>query len=469
MQNRHPFRPYQLEIGRAVMESVARGKGLTFTVEIARQGGKNELSAQLGTLLLTMNYADGGNMIKAAPTFLPQALISMNRLKERLDDAGYRGHWYTEAGNAVVLGKARQLFLSAEPNANVVGNTAHILLEVDEAQDIESDKYHKEFRPMGASTNVTTVLYGTPWDGRSLLEEVAESNRELERKDGVKRHFSVPWEEVAAHSPPYRSYVEAERQRMGENHPLFRTQYLLLPVSGQGGLFTAGDTGQLQGSHSRLRTPTRNGVYVAGLDVGGGLTGAGDLTASGQRPDSTVLTIGELDFSAIDNFNRDPAVRVVEHYEWQGVPHHALYPRLVDILKNVWRCRRVAVDATGMGEGVASVLSKALGSSAVTSLRYSTQSKSRLGYDLMSAVNSGRLKMYARDGSQEWAEFWRQVTSAQVQYRMDKTMNFYVEESDGHDDYLNSLALLVEAGKYLPRVARGRARPRMRQRSLALA
>ena len=157
---------------------------------------------------------------------------------------------------------------------------------------------------------------------------------------------------------------------------------------------------------------------------------------------------------------------MVEHYEWQGIAHHALYPRLVDLLKNVWRCRRVAVDATGMGEGVASVLSKALGSSAVTSLRFSAQSKSRLGYDLLSAVNSGRLKMYARDGSGEWAEFWRQATSARVQYRMDKTMNFYVEESQGHDDYLNSLALLVEAGKYLPRVAKGRGR--VRQRALAM-
>ncbi len=460
MSARYPLRKYQMEIGHAVMLSVRHGKGLTFTVEIARQGGKNELSAQLATLLLTMNMLDGGNMIKAAPTFLPQAHISMHRLKQRLNDAGYAGHWHTETGNAIALGNARQLFLSAEPDANVVGNTAHILLEMDEAQDIAADKYHKEFRPMGASTNVTTVLWGTPWDGRSLLEEQAESNRELERKDGIKRHFSVPWEQVAQHSPRYRSYVEAERRRMGENHPLFRTQYLLLPVSGRGGLFSAGDTGQLQGRHPRLHSPSRNRIYVAGLDVGGGLNDADATASAGRRPDSTVLTIGELDFSTVDSFSRDPAIRVVEHREWQGIPHHTLYPRLVDLLKNVWRCRRVAVDATGMGEGIASVLEKSLGSGAVTSLRYSAQSKSRLGYDLMSAVNSGRLKMYARDGSDEWAEFWRQVASARVQYRMDKTMNFYVDESQGHDDYLNSLALLVEAGKYLPRVARGHARPR---------
>ena len=47
--NYHPItlRPYQLTIGRAVLDSVRRRRGLTFTVDIARQGGKNELSAHL--------------------------------------------------------------------------------------------------------------------------------------------------------------------------------------------------------------------------------------------------------------------------------------------------------------------------------------------------------------------------------------------------------------------------------------
>ena len=130
----HALRSYQLKIGRAIMDSVVRRRGLTLTVEIARQGGKNELSAQVETLLMTMSVVRGGNLIKAAPTFLPQAMISMNRLRERLDEVGFAGHWRMDSGNAVVLGKARQIFLSAEPHANVVGNTAHILLEMDEAQ-----------------------------------------------------------------------------------------------------------------------------------------------------------------------------------------------------------------------------------------------------------------------------------------------------------------------------------------------
>ena len=58
------LRPYQLEVARAAMDSIQQGRGLTFSVEIARQGGKNELSAHLEVLLLTLYMARGGNLIK---------------------------------------------------------------------------------------------------------------------------------------------------------------------------------------------------------------------------------------------------------------------------------------------------------------------------------------------------------------------------------------------------------------------
>ena len=272
------LRPYQTEVGRAVMESVLRRRGRMFTVEMARQGGKNELSAQLELFLLTMHAVSGGSLVKAAPTFLPQALISMQRLKQRLDDAGYGGMWAPEQSNGIRLGRARQLFLSAEPSANVVGATASVLLEVDEAQDVDPERFARAFRPMGASTNATTVLYGTPWDHRTLLEEMAAEGRELELRDGTRRHFRFDWETVAAHNPLYRLYVESERTRLGEEHPLFRTQYRLLPVAGGGGLFTAGQRAQLQGDHARQsgagrREDLRGGPGPGRRAVGGAVRG----------------------------------------------------------------------------------------------------------------------------------------------------------------------------------------------------
>ena len=454
------LRPYQAEVARAVADSVLNRKGLTFSVEIARQGGKNELSAQLEVLLLTLFVARGGNAIKCSPTFKPQTIISMMRLKERLNDWGYAGVWRTEMGYIVALGNARQVFLSADESANVVGNTAHILLEVDESQDVSKEKYAKEFRPMGAATNVTTVHYGTTWDDSTLLEEVKHLNLELERVDGIRRHFRYDWQEVARHNPDYLRYVEAERERLGESHPLFQTQYCLNPIHGGGGFLNPSQIAQLQGAHGRRHGPAAGAVYVAGIDLAGEAEEGEDaaLRALKPRQDSTVVTVGELDFSACDDMMPLPRIDIVEHYYWTGRPHHTVYPQLVDLLKNVWRVRRAVVDATGVGAGVASFLARALGRSVVTPFVFTPASKSRLGFDLLAAVNSGRLKMYARDGSDECREFWAQMAGARSSFRPNQTMNFYVDPARGHDDFLSSVALLVEAARYAPRSARGRVR-----------
>ena len=139
------LRPYQREVALAVLDSVFGKKGLTFSVEMARQASKNELSAQLELLLLTLYMAERQNLVKCSPTFKPQTVISMMRLKDRLNDVGFNGIWVAELGYIIRLGNARVIFLSADESANVVGNTAHILLEIDESQDVSKEKYTKEF------------------------------------------------------------------------------------------------------------------------------------------------------------------------------------------------------------------------------------------------------------------------------------------------------------------------------------
>ena len=87
---------------------------------------------------------------------------------------------------------------------------------------------------------------------------------------------------------------------------------------------------------------------------------------------------------------------------------------------------------------------------------FTARSKSRLGFNLLAAVNSGRLKVYAADGSAEYMEFCFEMEKAKSRYRPNQTMDFYVDPAEGHDDFLMSLALLVEAAnQHSPRGAKG--------------
>jgi len=445
------LRPYQQEVAKAVIDSVQNRSGLTLSVEISRQGGKNELSAHLEVLLLTLYMANGGSLVKCSPTFKPQTIISMQRLKERLDEFGFNGIYHTEMGYIIILGAARQIFLSAEESSSVVGHTADILLEIDESQDVSKEKYTKEFRPMGSSTNVTTVHYGTTWDDTTLLEEIKQTNIELERKDGIKRHFRYDWQEVSRYNPDYQRYVESERARLGEEHPLFRTQYLLLPISGGGGFLSRQQIVTMMGSNPRLKEPEPGKVYTAGIDLAGEREQTKEvaLAAARQKLDSTVITIAE-----IDTTRTEPSLQVVEHYQWTGMPHSQVYSQTVDILKK-WNCRRVTVDATGIGQPVASFLRKELGSR-IQPFTFTQKSKSDLAFEVLAFVNSSRLKLYKQDGSPEYKAMMFQLERARQQFRPNQTMNFYVDPSEGHDDFLMSLALLVEGAKdFIPRIAKG--------------
>lgn len=475
-----PLRAYQREAGRAIVRSVVQGLGRTITVEIARQGGKNELSAQIELLLLARAGGRHAEAVKTAPTFHPQLRVSMRRLwmqivRSRVKIAA------REEGAAIHFGSARIIFLSADPSANVVGHTASLLLEVDEAQDVDIDKFDREFRPMAATANATTVLYGTPWHDTSLLERAVQANLEAERRDGERRHFAYDWRAVAAYNDSYRAFVEHERARLGETHPAYLTQYCLKTISGGGRMFTAVQRAQMTGWHDRQSQPTPGETYVAGLDLGGGDAAAGgetNVAADGfittwggtadrgagdrgaARPhDSTVLTIGRLVFPDAGAAVREPRVDIVEHYAWTGDPHERLIPQIIDVLRDVWRVQRVAVDATGLGETASRLIAQALGQSRVDAVKFTAEAKSALGFGMIAAVNGGRLKAYRGDGSRESAEFHRQCELARATYRANQTMSWHVVESDGHDDYLASAALLVRASvAQQRRMATGRVR-----------
>ncbi len=456
-----PLRAYQLAPAQAIVDSVLRGRGLTFAVMMSRQAGKNELSAQMEAYLLALHSRVGGTLVKAAPTFAPQAVVSMERLAALLENPLTRGHVVREHGNTLTLGKARAVFLSAHPEANVVGQTASILLECDEAQDVDPDKWDKEFAPMGASANVTTVFYGTAWTRHTLLARVVRELRAQEARDGVRRVFLVPADVVAAELPAYAAHLEKEVARLGRMHPLVRTQYFLEELDAGAGMFPPERRALMQGSHPPHLSPQPDCAYAFLLDFGGpaasapredGGDGAGEASGEGRAPDhdATALTVVAVD---ADDAVGLPVYRVVHRRAWVGVDHRTLYGQ-IRALAEAWNPAAIVADATGVGAGLTDLLRSALGERVIP-IVFTAARKSDIGWRFMVACDVGRFRDHAAtlptgQGAggrlaELQREFWAQVEAAQVEYLPGpgQRIRWGVPESAGHDDLLVSAALCV--------------------------
>src|SRR5579884_865926 len=98
-----PLYPYQESIGDAILDSVFHNKGLTFSVMLARQMGKNQLSAVLEAYLLSC--MEEGAIVKAAPTFKPQIINSRLRLLAMLENPLTRARVWRSYG--YMIGVAR--------------------------------------------------------------------------------------------------------------------------------------------------------------------------------------------------------------------------------------------------------------------------------------------------------------------------------------------------------------------------
>lgn len=452
-----PLRAYQLAPARAIVDSVLRGRGLTFAVMMSRQAGKNELSAQVEAYLLALYSRVGGALVKAAPTFAPQAVVSMERLAALLENPLTKGRAIREHGNTLTLGKARAMFLSAHPEANVVGQTASILLECDEAQDVDPDKWDKDFAPMGASANVTTVFYGTAWTRHTLLARVIRELRAQEARDGNRRVFLVPADVVAAELPAYAAHVEKEVARLGRMHPLIHTQYFLEELDAGAGMFPPERRALMQGSHPPHLSPQPDCAYAFLLDFGGPAApapreGSGDSIGEAEERasdhDATALTIVAID---ADDAVSLPVYRVVHRRVWVGVDHRTLYGQ-IRALAEAWNPAAIVADATGVGAGLTDLLRSALGERVIPVV-FTAVKKSDIGWRFMAACDAGRFRDHSPcTGDPQAAPleaqrraFWAQVEAAEVEYLPGpgQRIRWGVPESAGHDDLLVSAALCV--------------------------
>jgi hypothetical protein len=239
--------------------------------------------------------------------------------------------------------------------------------------------------------------------------------------------------------------VSAEIERLGESHIAIQTQYYLRSISSAGYFFSDLQRTLLAGSHIWENEPDpQPGVcYVAGLDVGGEeRADPGDPEKVNVKRDSTVLTIGRVQYNELQL----PTVEVVHQVWWTGKTYPEQYAAVLALCEQ-WDIRRLSIDNTGQGAGLASMLIEKLGKERVEAYVFSRPSKSKLGYQLLAFVNAGRFTIYHQAGAPGaiYEECWQQIRKARYALPASETINFYVEPSEGHDDFLISLALCAQA------------------------
>jgi hypothetical protein len=98
-----------------------------------------------------------------------------------------------------------------------------------------------------------------------------------------------------------------------------------------------------------------------------------------------------------DPLIRAPAYRLVSGRVWQGTTHTLLYGELKALIDH-WHARQVVVDATGVGAGLAAFLEKTFPGRVIPFI-FTAASKSQLGWDFLSAVETGRFKLFQGDAT----------------------------------------------------------------------
>lgn len=457
------LRPYQAPPVQAIANSVRQRLGLSFVVIFSRQSGKNESQLALYDYLLEVFQQAGGDIIHVEPTYKPQTITAMRRLTARLKrNPLTRGRWKKEAGYIFSIGAASLTHFSGEPSANVVGGTASLLLSINEAQDVTTAKYDKDFKPMAASTNATRVFWGTRWPD-SLLERELEFARAAEAEDGIQRVFIVDADEVGKHLAAYKKFVAEEVKRLGRQHPLVKTQYFCELIKGAAGMFPPDRIAMMQGAHTARTMPEPEKIYAFLLDVAGQDEAAFDGSEVLNNPgrDAVNLKVVQVDLSEDP---ASPTYRVVLRLEWTGQKHTEIRKK-TKALGDVWNPQYIIMDATGVGEGLWSMLDEDFPTlyevkpgelRKVHPFKFTASSKSSLGYGLLGLIDSGRYREYHPMD----AKFIEQLEHCKYSTGVgpDKPMKWGVPESATnkltderiHDDDIITAALccLLDQGKW---------------------
>lgn len=443
-----------------------------------RRAGKNEADArgmhrflsQFG-VLQRKRKRPVINALVSAPTW-DQIDQSKRRFEQVLEQLGLlldlvkrEGKMYSLKGlNAAIMFKS----VGAGPNAK--GEGAELYQVVNECQDTDKQTYDDSLAPMRASTSSPVIFQGTqgPDDCLSnVMLQLAEAEQE---RTGERLIQIVDGETVAKYNPKYGEFLDLERSRLTEHHPIYLMNYAIKPAKGFGKYLDRPEyEDKMQGPHRHQLAPRAGAVYVAGIDCCGSAETEDDGAVWNpdriEKRDSTVVTIGELRFRR-DSAGYVPMVDIVNVRCWPGMWPDAATRQVLAHLEP-WPLVRITSDKGGVGDGLSTTVLKTYGESVVNALQSTFQDVSRMGDRMLGAIASDRLRMFRRPDEKcscpgcpcdeceptcalrTWEEWWLQFRQLRKQ-RLKNGMRFHapttrVNNRVVHDDFPKSTGYLVDA------------------------
>jgi len=362
--------PYQLAL---LKDSSSR-----IVVKAGRQTGK---STAVALLALQLAITPNKTILIISPS-LRQSSELLRKVKKFLSQLDIPAH--RETTHEIELHGGSRIISLPASEYTIRGYSAHMVI-VDEAAFVP-DTLYNAITPMLAATNGRLILVSTPFGKRGYFYRAWLD-------DGFSHH------EFSVNECPHISheFLEEERSRMSEF--AFRQEYLAEFVEYERAVFPYS---LVMGAVVENEEIENSGVFYCGVDLA-------------KHVDYTVFVVVK------DVCGTLYTVHVEAH---QKEPYPLISKRLKE-LHSRFNFKRIAIDATGVGEAVVDML-KWDSHLPIEPFVFTTRTKVELIEGLRMMLEKGRLKLPRHQ---------RLLTEL--------TMFQYDGYSDVHDDHVIALALAV--------------------------
>lgn len=446
----HPLYPYQRPFSYRIIESLIIGDGATLTALFSRQSGKSETVANTVAACMILfpilakvypelmgKFAEGLWVGAFAPVD-DQADTLFGRIVSRLTSERAEELMADTDIDERIKGRGRTVILkrgslvrrqTAHPRATIEGRTYHLIL-LDEAQGADERVVNKSIGPMGASTNATMVLTGTPTYVKGVFFKTIQLNKRKQTRRGSRQdHYEADWREAAKSNRDYGKFVKKEMLRIGEDSDEFKLSYKILWLLEQGQFTTNEVLDELGDKSMEIVYAWHKSAVLVGIDPA-------------RRQDSTIVTVVWVGWENPDEYGQYD-MRILSWLDLTGMDWETQYHRIVEFLAN-FNVGAIGIDEGGVGDVVMDRLRVMLPYIPIFGFASDRSTQSKRWKHLKGLLERRRIAWPAHAKTRRlkvYKRFRTQMEDLQVQFSGPYMLAEAPHEAEAHDDYADSLAI----------------------------